>query len=62
MSTVIEDLKRLEERILARIKELEANDAELEHLRITALLEIFLLAFAPEIRPLFAGAERALPP
>ena len=36
MSTVIEDLKRLEERILARIKELEANDAELEQLRDVA--------------------------
>jgi Replication protein A C terminal len=36
MSTVIEDLKRLEERILTRIKELEANDAELEQLRDVA--------------------------
>ncbi|HYB31338.1 MAG TPA: hypothetical protein VEF89_32415 [Solirubrobacteraceae bacterium] len=36
MSTVIEDLKRLEERILARIKELEANSAELEQLREVA--------------------------
>jgi hypothetical protein len=36
MSTVIEDLKRLEDRILARIKELEANDAELEQLRDVA--------------------------
>jgi IclR helix-turn-helix domain len=36
MSTVIEDLKRLEERILARIKELEANDAELAQLRDVA--------------------------
>jgi hypothetical protein len=36
MSTVIEDLRRLEERILARIKELEANDAELEQLRDVA--------------------------
>lgn len=36
MSTVIEDLKRLEERILARIKELEANDDELEQLRDVA--------------------------
>ena len=33
MSTVIEDLRRLEERILARIQELEANVAELEQLR-----------------------------
>ena len=36
MSTVIEDLKRLEDRILARIKELEANVAELEQLREVA--------------------------
>ncbi len=36
MSSVIEDLRRLEERILARIKELEANDAELEQLRDVA--------------------------
>lgn len=33
MSTVMEDLRRLEERILARINELEANVAELEQLR-----------------------------
>ena len=33
MSTVIEDLKLLEDRILARIRELEANVAELEQLR-----------------------------
>jgi hypothetical protein len=32
VSTVIEDLMHLEERILARIKELEANAAELEQL------------------------------
>lgn len=36
MSTVIEDLKRLEDRILARIDELEANAAELEQLREVA--------------------------
>jgi hypothetical protein len=36
MSTVIEDLKVLEERILARIAELEANVAELEELRDVA--------------------------
>lgn len=36
MSTVIEDLNRLEERILARIQELEANAAELEQLRDVA--------------------------
>lgn len=36
MSTVIEDLKRLEDRILARIKELEASVAELEQLREVA--------------------------
>ena len=36
MSTVIEDLNRLEERILARIQELEANVAELEQLRDVA--------------------------
>ena len=36
MSTVIEDLKRLEDRILARIKELEAGVAELEQLREVA--------------------------
>jgi hypothetical protein len=34
--TVIEDLKRLEDRILARINELEANAAELEQLREVA--------------------------
>jgi len=34
--TVIEDLKRLEDRILARIQELEANVAELEELREVA--------------------------
>jgi hypothetical protein len=33
VSTVIEDLNRLESRILARIAELEANAAELEQLR-----------------------------
>ncbi|HTU87015.1 MAG TPA: helix-turn-helix domain-containing protein [Solirubrobacteraceae bacterium] len=36
MSTVIEDLMRLEERILARIAELEENVAELEQLRDVA--------------------------
>jgi Replication protein A C terminal len=36
VSTVIEDLKRLEDRILARIKELEASVAELEQLREVA--------------------------
>ena len=36
MSSVIEDLKRLEDRILARIRELEANLAELEQLREVA--------------------------
>jgi hypothetical protein len=36
VSTVIEDLKRLEDRILARINELEANAAELEQLREVA--------------------------
>jgi hypothetical protein len=36
MSSVIEDLKQLEDRILARIRELEANVAELEQLRDVA--------------------------
>jgi len=36
MSSVIEDLKLLEDRILARIHELEANVAELEQLREVA--------------------------
>jgi hypothetical protein len=36
VSTVIEDLKRLEDRILARIRELEASVAELEQLREVA--------------------------
>lgn len=36
MSSVIEDLKQLEDRILARIRELEANAAELEQLRDVA--------------------------
>jgi hypothetical protein len=36
MSTVMEDLKQLEDRILARIQELEANVAELEQLREVA--------------------------
>ena len=36
MSTVMEDLKHLEDRILARIQELEANVAELEQLREVA--------------------------
>ena len=36
MSSVIEDLKHLEDRILARIRELEANAAELEQLREVA--------------------------
>jgi IclR helix-turn-helix domain len=36
VSSVIEDLKRLEDRILARIAELEANVAELEQLREVA--------------------------
>jgi hypothetical protein len=36
MSTVMEDLKRLEDRILARIHQLEANVAELDELRAVA--------------------------
>ena len=36
MSSVIEDLKQLEDRILARIRELEASVAELEELRAVA--------------------------
>jgi hypothetical protein len=36
VSTVMEDLKHLEDRILARIHELEANVAELEQLREVA--------------------------
>ena len=36
MSSVMDDLKRLEDRILARIRELEANVAELEQLREVA--------------------------
>lgn len=36
MSSVMEDLKRIEDRILARIRELEANVAELEQLRQVA--------------------------
>lgn len=36
MSSVIEDLKRLEDRILARIHELEASVSELEQLREVA--------------------------
>lgn len=36
MSSVIEDLKQLEDRVLARIRELEANVAELEQLREVA--------------------------
>jgi hypothetical protein len=36
VSSVIEDLKQLEDRILARIRELEANVAELEQLREVA--------------------------
>ena len=36
MSSVIEDLQRLEDRILARIRELEANVEELEQLREVA--------------------------
>jgi Bacterial regulatory proteins, gntR family len=36
MSSVMEDLKQLEDRILARIRELEANVAELEQLREVA--------------------------
>jgi len=36
VSTVMEDLKHLEDRILARIQELEANVAELEQLREVA--------------------------
>ena len=36
MSSVMEDLKRLEDRILARIRELESNVAELEQLREVA--------------------------
>ncbi len=36
MSSVIEDLKQLEDRIRARIQELEANAAELEELRAVA--------------------------
>ena len=36
MSSVMEDLKQLEDRILARIRELEANVAELEQRREVA--------------------------
>ncbi len=36
MSSVMEDLKQLEDRILTRIQELEANVAELEELRAIA--------------------------
>jgi IclR helix-turn-helix domain len=36
VSSVMEDLERLEDRILARIRELEANVAELEQLREVA--------------------------
>jgi hypothetical protein len=36
VSSVMEDLKRLEDRILTRIRELEANVAELEQLREVA--------------------------
>ena len=36
MSSVIEDLKQLPDRILARISELQANAAELEELRTVA--------------------------
>jgi hypothetical protein len=36
VSSVMDDLKRLEDRILARIRELEANVAELEQLREVA--------------------------
>jgi septal ring factor EnvC (AmiA/AmiB activator) len=37
VASVIEDLKRLEERILARIQELEASVAELEQFREVAV-------------------------
>jgi hypothetical protein len=55
VSTVIEDLKQLEDRILARIEELEANVAELEQLRDVAarlgILDRGRVADAPATAP-----------
>ena len=51
MSSVIEDLKRLEDRILARIRELEANVAELEQLREVARRLGILESDASDSRP-----------
>ena len=59
MSTVIEDLRRLEERILARIKELEANDAELEQLRDVAQRLGILDASDRDARPASPATPRA---
>jgi hypothetical protein len=56
VSTVIEDLKRLEDRILARIQELEANVAELEQLRELAARLGILDDGRPEVAPATRGA------
>jgi len=66
VSTVIEDLKVLEERILTRIAELEANVAELEQLReVAARLGIVTSAppnaqaTKPKATPLTEPARRS---
>jgi hypothetical protein len=59
VSTVIQDLKSLEERILARIQELEANTAELEQLRDVARRLGILEGSGPRERPAAATNSKA---
>ena len=61
MSTVIEDLMQLEERILARIRELEANVAELEQLRDVARRLGILDAAPSDEQPATAKATATSP-
>ena len=56
-SSVVEDLKRVESRLIARIRELEASNAELEELRaVAARLGIDT---SPGSRPRPAATSRA---
>jgi hypothetical protein len=61
VSTVIEDLKRLEDRILARIRELETNVAELEQLRELAARLGILDDGRHDVAPATRGAIATAP-
>jgi hypothetical protein len=56
-SSVVEDLKRVESRLLARIRELEASNAELEELRAVAAR--LGLDTSPGPRPRAVATSRA---